>query len=187
MKQEQRDRSRRTAREERKKRTRRLTVCAMAVALGCVILVLGSLLDVLDLCTAALVALLGVVIKIEYGRGYPWGVYLATALLALLLTPQKSAAAVYAAVGYYPILKAHIERLPRLPAWAVKLAVFNFAITVLALLSVFLLRLPDGLFTLTPWLYLLGNVTFVLYDMALTALITAYLRVWRKRLRIRMK
>ena len=182
MKQEQRDRSRRTAREERKKRTRRLTVCAMAVALGCVILVLGSLLDVLDLCTAALVALLGVVIKIEYGRGYPWGVYLATALLALLLAPQKGAAAVYAAVGYYPILKAYIERLPRVLSATVKTLLF--------------LALEVGLITLTDVitgadavmpplyyaaLYLLGMLTLWLYDLLITRLVTRYLVQWRAR------
>jgi hypothetical protein len=182
MKQEQHDRSPRTQREERKKRTRRMTVCAMAVALGCVILMLGSLLDVLDLCTAALVALLGVVIKIEYGRGYPWGVYLATALLALLLTPQKGAALVYAAVGYYPILKAYIERLPRAISATVKMLLF--------------ITLEMGLITLTDvitgadeimpplyyvGLYLLGMLTLWLYDLLITRLVTRYLVQWRWR------
>ena len=170
-------------------KTRRLTVCAVLCGLNIVVMYLGSIIEVLDLSASMIASLACIFAVIEIGGTYPWLIYAVTSALALILLPfPKTVALIYLLfAGYYPILKAHIERLPRLPAWAVKLAVFNFAITVLALLSVFLLRLPDALFTLTPWLYLLGNVTFVLYDMALTALITAYLRVWRKRLRIRMK
>ena len=49
------------------------------------------------------------------------------------------------------------------------------------------LNIPDALFTANVFVYLLGNVTFIVYDMALTGLITTYLRVWRRRLRIRLR
>lgn len=172
----------RTRREIRRRRTRRMVVCALLIALGVVIMMVGSLIDVLDLCTAAVVALACVVVKIEYGRAYPWAVYAGTAILALLLTPQKGAALVYAAFGYYPILKAYIERLPRYGSAAVKCGVF-------VLCEVVMITLGDLIFgadeLLTPLLYAalyaVGFVTLWLYDVLLTRLITRYLRQWRAR------
>ena len=110
-----------------------------------------------------------------------------TGVLSLVLLPfPKTVALIYVAFsGYYVILKARLECLRRPLAWAAKLAVFNVALTVLVILSTWILHVPDGLFEANIFVYLLGNVTFIVYDIALTGLITTYLRVWRKRLRIR--
>jgi hypothetical protein len=85
------------------------------------------------------------------------------------------------------ILKARIECLRRPLAWVAKLLTFNVALTVLVVLSTWILHIRDGLFEANVFVYLLGNVTFVVYDIALTGLITTYLRVWRRRLRIRLR
>ena len=98
------DHSPKRRRTERRARTKRLTVCAMLTALGVTLSWLGSLVSVLDMCTALFTALLLVPVVIEYGKGYPWGVWLATTVLALLLLPNKTPAAVYLAFGYYPIV-----------------------------------------------------------------------------------
>ena len=84
----------------------------MLTALGVSLSWLGSLVSVLDMCTALFTALLLVPVVIEYGKGYPWGVWLATTALALMLLPSKTPAAVYLVFGYYPIIKARLERLP---------------------------------------------------------------------------
>ena len=104
-----------SSRSERKKATKRLTVCAILSALGVALSWLGSLVGVLDLCTPLLTSLLLIPVVIEYGKAYPWGVWLATTLLSLLLVPNKSPAAVYLVFGYYPILKAYLERMRPLP------------------------------------------------------------------------
>ena len=170
-------------RYERRRRTRRMSVCAVLIALGVVIITLGSLIDVLDLCTAAIVALLCVMVKIEYGGGYPWAVYLATATLALLLAPQKGAALVYAAFGYYPILKAYIERLPRYGSAAVKSLVFLLCEVVMISLTD-LVTGADELLSPTFYvaLYALGFVTLWLYDILVTRLVTRYVLQWRARI-----
>ena len=51
------------------KNTRRLTFCAVCVALGFVILMMGSFVEVLDLSAAAFAGMLGVMVVIELGRG----------------------------------------------------------------------------------------------------------------------
>ena len=174
----------RTRRSEQKKRTRRLAVCAVLIALGVVVIMLGSLLDVLDLCTAAFVALVCVAVKIEYGRGYPWAIWAATAILALLLAPQKGAALVYAAFGYYPILKAYIERLPRVPAAAIKCGLFMLIEVVMITLTDLITGAEDVIPpAMYAALYMAGFVTLWLYDILVTRLITRYLLRWRERIK----
>ena len=173
-----------TDRYEARRRTHRLAVCAVLIALGVVVIMLGSLVDVLDLCTAAMVALLCVAVKIEYGQGYPWAVWAATALLALLLAPQKGAALVYLAFGYYPILKAYIERLPRVASAAVKCGLF----VLIEVVMITLTDLVTGADEVVPpamyaAVYVMGFVTLWLYDILVTRLVTRYLLRWRERIK----
>ena len=58
------------------KNTRRLTFCAVCVALGFVILMMGSFIEVLDLSAAAFAGMLGVMVVIELGRGWAWQCFL---------------------------------------------------------------------------------------------------------------
>ncbi len=168
------------------RRSRCMTVGAVLCALNVVIMYMGSIIEVLDLSASVIASLACIFAVIEMGGSYPWLIYAVTGVLgAVLLPAPKTVALIYLLFsGYYPILKAHIERLCRPVAWVVKLALFNVALTGLVLLSVWVLHIPDALFSASVWVYLLGNVTFVMYDVALTGLITAYLRAWRKRLRL---
>lgn len=164
------------------KRTRALTVSAALSALGVISLTLGSLVEVLDLSMAVIASLFVVFAVIELGREYPYLVYAVTALLAILLVPTKTAPLVYLCfAGYYPILKAKLEaKLPRVLCWICKLLLFNAALSVMVLAALKILHIPvpDARYY---WLLPLLTPVFVLYDVALTRLITAYLRRWRSR------
>ena len=168
-------------------KTRRMTACAVLCGLNIVIMYLGTVIEVLDLSASVVASLACIFAVIEMGGSFPWLIYAVTGVLSLILLPfPKTVAFIYVLFsGYYPILKAHIERLSRLLAWVAKLILFNVALTGLVALSTWVLNIPDGLFEANVFVYLLGNVTFIVYDIALTGLITTYLRVWRKRLRIR--
>lgn len=168
-------------------KTRRMTACAVLCGLNIVIMYLGTVIEVLDLSASVVASLACIFAVIEMGGSFPWLIYAVTGVLSLILLPfPKTVAFIYVLFsGYYPILKAHIERLSRPLAWVAKLILFNVALTGLVALSTWVLHIPDGLFEANVFVYLLGNVTFIVYDIALTGLITTYLRVWRKRLRIR--
>ena len=114
---------------------KRMTLSAMLIALGVLFLFLGSLLDVLDLSTAALASLLVVYAVLELRGAYPFALWIGTSLLGMLLLPQKSPVVFYALLaGYYPIAKAALEkRLPRWLAWILKLAIFHVALVLFAL------------------------------------------------------
>ena len=169
-----------------KKSTKRLTLCAVLTARGVVVLSLGSLLEVLDLSAAALAGMLVVIVVIEVGGPWPWLVWAATGFISLLL-PLKTAAVFYLIfAGYYPILKEKIEKLrSRLLRWAIKLFFMNAALTLVILVTSYVLTLPDAALDWTWLLYLLGNIAFVLFDIAMTRLITLYLLRWRRKLGIK--
>ncbi len=167
---------------------------AILSALGVLILFLGSVVDVLDLTAAMLASILSAVVLIEAGRHWPWLMYAVTAAIALLLLPNKLPAVIFAMTGYYPIVKQRLERMKSFIPWALKLVLFNALFTVFLLLcstffpSVDLLLIPSLSRELNALIaYALGNGVFVLYDIALSKLITYYIFVLRDRLRIGRK
>ena len=171
--------------KETRKKTKRLAFSAILCALGVLMLLLGAIIDVLDLSVTALASLLIVIAFLEFGSRWACLIYAATSLLALLLLPNKFPAFIYAVfAGYYPILKAYIERLPRIPAWSLKVILFNAALTLLLYLSVSVFHLPDTGAAFTVLTYLSCNALFLLFDIALTRLISLYLYRLRKQLGI---
>ena len=185
----------RSAQKERSLRTKRVAVCGMMIALGVIILYMGSLIEVLDISMAAIASLLCIIAVIEYGKAYAWMVYGGTALVAMLLLPEKFTPSLYALIiGYYPILKELIERIGKRSIfkkrlfvalrWAIKLVFFNVALLAFALVAIYLLALPETEEWLQITMFVLCNVTFVIYDVALTGLISTY--IFRIRVRLRL-
>ena len=167
-----------------------LTVSAMLSALGVVMLGLGSLVEVLDLTFAVIASLLTVYAVIEIGGAYPWLIWIVTSVVALLILPLKTPVLFYALLtGYYPILKQKIERrMARVPAWAFKMSVF--AISLAVIVAVMWLFAPTLLETTGGWIVIattvvLAVLSFILYDICLTKLITIYFVKFQKRFRIK--
>ena len=170
----------------RNKTTRRLAAAALLAALGTVLLAVGALVDVLDLSMAAIAALTVVFAVIELRGPYPYLIYAVTSLLGLLLLPSKTPALIYALfAGYYPIVKAVFERhFPRPVAWLFKILLSNAALALSVFLVVRFFMAPGSVERWHYWLLLIGTPVFILYDYALTKLITVYLLRWRGRLRL---
>ena len=130
----------------------------------------------------ALAGLFLVALVVEFG--YRTGVvaYVAVSFLSLMITPNKEAVVLFIAfLGYYQILKGRLESLKsRIAEWAVKIGWFNFAL----LLSYYLLIHVMGMTQLLEdaavvkyglwFLWVLGNLVFVVYDVALTRVISAF-------------
>ncbi len=157
------------------KRTKKLALCAMLAALGTVLLLLGSFVEIADLSAAALASFLVVFVFIELGGGWAVALWGITALLSLLLFPS-GASVFYGVLGLYPLLKALYEKLPRALEWVLKMLTCNAILAVYILLGRFVLMLPDGiLYGWLLWAFVgLANVTFVLYDIALSRAIVYY-------------
>ncbi len=176
--------------ENRKKQTKKLTVSAMLCALSVIILMLGSFIEVIDLSVAVIASVLCVYAVIEIGGVYPWLIWAVTSVIGLLLIPQKTPVLFYALfAGYYPMLKEIVERKFR-PAIAIPIKLAAFHVSLALMYGVLRLFLPAQLEGLVMgWflfaLYAGAVVVFLIYDYALTKLISGYLFKWRKYFRLK--
>lgn len=169
---------------------------SMKVSLGGVTaalsLVLMFLTSVIPFGTYAFPTFAGILlILLVFNLGYRWAVavYFVTAVLSFLLLTDKEAALYYTAfLGFYPILKGVIERIPvKAVQYLIKIILFNVCIISAFYIGILLLSVPKESFTLfgiyLPWVFLiLGNVFFVVYDLCVTRLVTLYLFKWHNKL-----
>ncbi len=170
------------------KHSRKIALGGLLAALSLVCM----LLTIFPFADYALPALAGVLlIPIVLESGVKWGfmVYAVVGILNAILTPSLEAKVLFIAFfGYYPVLKALIERLSsRVLEWGVKLLVFNGAMVAAYALMLYVFALPADSLELfgvnVPLLLLgLGNVVFLIYDVAVTNLIAMYQHTLRPKL-----
>ncbi len=138
-------------------------------ALAVTIMSLGTVIPVATyVCPVLCTVILRVVLKI-CGLRIAWAWYGAVAILSVLLAPDKEAALVFAAIGYYPNVKPELDRRKGKFIW--KILLFNASILAVYYLMMRVLGMQDvaedfsgigaGLYVA---MLLLGNVTFFLLD-----------------------
>jgi hypothetical protein len=159
----------------------------MLSALGVVVLYLGSLIEVLDISMAVISSLFAVMAVIEYGGIAPWAIYAVTGILSAVLLPSKLPAVMYILFfGFYPIVKERIERIKnRWLGFAIKEIVFNVCLVSLMFIAKWFMLDPEGLFVFEVIFFCLANLTFVIYDIALTRIISLYIYRIRKKFRFK--
>ena len=174
--------------KDRTERTRRIAICAMLSAVGVVVLYLGSLIEVLDISMAVIASVFVIFAVIEYGKAAPWMIYGVTGILSAILLPQKLPAAIYILFcGFYPIIKEKIEKLSsKIAQWALKELIFNACLIILMVLGNYILMIDmKAWFAIEVVFFALANGTFVIYDIALTRIISLYIFRLRRKLRIK--
>lgn len=173
------------------KKSTKVALGGMVAALSIVLMFLTGILPFLTYAVPCMAGFLLVAVVIECGYQWAFLVYLAVSVLSLLLAPDKQAAMVFAFIGYYPIVKGLVEQnfaSKKLLSWAIKFLVFNLAMLVVYWLLIHVLQIPDvmtemgslgrytGLVTLAC-----GNVVFVVFDIALSRVVDAYVQWFRPR------
>ncbi len=170
-----------------RKSTKRLTVASMLCALCFVLMLVGSFIDVMDLSAAALSSFIVIFAVIELRGAYPTLIWAVSSLAALLLLPNKLPAIYFLMFfGWYPIVKNIFEKLPQILSWILKTVSFALAFGIMLYVGEFFIGTDGNASELTVWLVIIGTGVFVIYDIALTKIITAYMRVWRHKLRIKL-
>lgn len=168
----------------------------MITALSVVILI-PSALEVFVYALPAFAGMLIMFSIVELDKKWAAGIYAAVSLVSLFLVPNKEAAVLYAAFfGYYPILKALFEsRLPKWLEYVLKFTVFNISMLLAYAVLIRVIGIPfDEIMGIegergflaefaVPVMLGLGNVAFIIYDIAATRIITVYLAVWQKKFR----
>ena len=155
------------------------------VALGTAFMILGAVVEVLDITVCALASLLVVFIYLEIGSYYPWLVWICTSLATALIYPGTLIWAEYLLVfGIYPLIKAYIERLPRWSWIILKLLYINAVVWGIFCISEFLLGIPffgeegEVLIIIT---YILMNFAFLMYDFFIITMVRFYFAKLRPR------
>ncbi|MBQ5996211.1 MAG: hypothetical protein IJL63_10210 [Clostridia bacterium] len=174
----------------KKKITSKTTLGGIIAALSVALMFMTGLIPVMTYAIPAAAGVLLTMIVIEIDKKWAFGVYAAVALLSMFLVADKEAALMYAMFfGYYPILKAVVEKHCSVPvSWVIKLVVFNLTMVLAFLTSVYVFKIPFDAMQkygriAAVLLLAVGNIVFVVFDMMLTNLITLYLMKWQKLLK----
>jgi hypothetical protein len=159
------------------KGTRIITLAALFTALSVVMLYLANLLPTVQLGFAAAASLFAVAAVIETGLVSAIFVFIGSAVIGTLLLPDKTALLVYVLFfGYYPVIKSIAERIRSLVlSWALKLAVFEAAFSLIWFLFRSLVFSGRILDVNGVVVYLAGTLAFLAFDIGLTRLIGFYI------------
>jgi hypothetical protein len=168
--------------------TRRLALCGVLAALAAAVLLLGGLIPAATYCCPVLASLTLVPSLAQCGKKWALTQWAASAILGLLLCPDREAAFLFLALGYYPIIKPQLDCLRPVPRVLCKLLVFNAAVCAVYAFLLLVLQL-DALrqeYAQTgKWLLLAliagGNVVFFLYDFVLKRLSPRLSGLFQKR------
>ena len=162
------------------KNTKKIAICGIISALSSVFM-LASYFPYLTYAIPAIAGVFMMVPLIECGVLWALGTYVAGAVLVLIFGELEASVLFIVFFGYYPILKAIIERLKNLAIeWLIKFFAFNFA----AILGYFII---SALFSISfsdfgilgrfgGFLFLaLLNIVFVFYDIGLSRVASYYM------------
>ncbi len=169
-----------------KKNTVKVAFCALMAALGTAFMWL-SYFPYFTYAVPAFSGLVMLIVLIEIGSKWAWLTFAITAILSLLFAEAEAKLMFVLFLGYYPIIKAYIEKISnRVVQYVIKFAVFNVAVLLIygLLANIFGIYMGDvnnasKLFIVG--LLLLANITFYLYDIVLVRVANYYLmRLHRK-------
>lgn len=164
--------------------------CAIGGIVAALSLVLMISVAVIPFLTYALPALAGaliIFIVVEIDKKWAFGVYATVAILGMILVPDKEVAVMYLALfGYYPIFKALIEsKFPIVVEWIIK--ILSFVLTMagsyylmMKFMGVTIDETEEWGVMAYPILLGMGAFAFILYDVALTKMISLYIKKWQK-------
>ena len=175
-----------------KKTSYKVALGGIVSSMSLVTMILASVIPGLEYAIPAFSGILLIIIVIEISLRWALLTYVGVALLSFFVVPNKEAALLFIAfMGYYPILKSVIETKCKHISlqWASKIIVFNIAIFVYYKLVMAFVAAPELLESMDelgryalPVLMGAANIVFVIYDIALTRLITMYIKWFRKKI-----
>ena len=162
------------------KNTARITLCAMMAALASLFM-LTSYFPYLTYAIPAVAGLFIMVAVIEINIKWATVAYISSAVIIVLIAEPEAKMLYVLFFGYYPILKAVLEKLKsRVLEYILKFAVLNTAVVfaygvVAVLIGVDLSDMGDFGKYSSIVLLIAANVVFVVYDFAVTKMAQFYM------------
>lgn len=153
----------------RSNNTRKIALGGMLAAVAVVIMCLGGFIPVATYVCPILCCMTQFIVLRFCGKRLAWIWFAVVSVLALLLSPDKEAALVFLAIGYYPLIKPCFERVK--PCFLLKFLFFNSSVFAVYGVMIYVMGMREivaenmefGMFGLGVIL-VLGNITFALLD-----------------------
>lgn len=164
--------------------SKRIAFSGLISALSLIALALSGIFPYAEYTCPALAGILLISIVIEVNKRTALLAYFAVSILGFFIVPNKEAVLLFIAIlGYYPIIKSRLEQIKSVVAeWVLKIVLFNVAAMVAYAAVIYVFKLDDilkafgelGQYGALIFL-VLGNVAFVIYDIAITRIIWFYI------------
>ncbi len=169
------------------KSVKKIALGGIIAALSLCIMLLTGIFPMAEYTLPMIAGVLLVVLVIEMGVKSSLLIFLAVSILSVILVPLKDSAVFYVVfLGWYPIIKSKLESIKnRVIEWILKFSLFNISIISGVFISLYLFKITEyfeifsNSFWLTGILFVFINVVFVIYDIAVTRMVTIYIR-WFK-------
>lgn len=147
---------------------RKAALCGLLAALGIVILLLAGWIGVGTYIGPVLAGMLLVPIERKYGMKTALTLWAAIGLLSMFFVVDTEETLMFLAFfGWYPAIRPRLEGMARGVRWLIKELIFNAAIAAVEMLMFFVLAPESVTWGMLLLLFLLFNVTFLVYDRAL--------------------
>lgn len=168
-----------------------MALCGLLGALAVVVMLAGEIVPLATFCCPVIVMFLMVPVMQECGRKLALVWYVAVGLLSLMLTfSNPEATMIFLFLGYYPLLRAYLERLrPMVLRILVKLIYFNAMVAAAYGTMIFVLKLDaiaQEFQTSAKWLLigtvLLANVCFFMVERVLKGFEVYYIVKLRRKI-----
>ncbi len=175
----------------RNTKSRRIAVCGIFSALSLTCMLMGSFFPFSDYLAPAISGIFILPVVIEYKLPSGILMYLAISLLSLFVTPRKEIVAVFIFfLGWYPFAKLYFDKLKfKTFLWLIKVVVFNLSLSLAYFFIIIIFPIGEVVsefegmsFLFISILIFFANITFIIYDRALTRLLCLYFNVWRKKI-----
>lgn len=159
-----------------------LALAGIMTAVTVILLFAAMIIPNMKLVFYGLSSLPMAVLLLETNRRTGIMFYIATAVLAMVLLPDKTAALPYVTVlGLYGLTKAIAEKFPnRVVEWIIKELYFNATLFIYGLL-IYKIFIPDITFPIPIWaIVICAEVIFVAYDYIYSICVWYYEKMFRQ-------
>jgi len=167
--------------------SKKIVLGGILSALSLIFLFAANVSPLFDLCLTVIASFAMFIGIIELGRKWAFIMYVVVSVLGFLIVPKQAPLLIFVFfLGYYPLIKSIAEqRRKRSVEYIIKFCVLNAA-SIICLILFKGILFPDT--EVTPVmgvLYIIAsNVIFIIYDKAITRLITVYTYKFRQKLNL---
>lgn len=168
------------------KKSTQVAIGGLSAAICLLLMFMTGLIPLSSYILPAMAGIVLIGVGQESGAKTAILVYAVTSLLGLMIVPDREAILLFIMLlGYYPILRPHLQRLPKIISWFLKLLLLNTVVLVFYLLMKYVFAIPDMIGSVkfgAVFFLLLVNFTFLMYDFLITQVLVLYVKWFRPKI-----